>query len=101
MVGMMTSWSTIVDMPWKEILSGLLTFLYSIAHYVGMLVIYLLGQLLPAAKVPGDLIDPIGYLALLTAFIILVQVAKKIAWIVIVIGWALLLVRIVLGLLGY
>ena len=101
MNGIRECWITIVEIPWKEILSGVLTFLYSIAHYVGMLVVFLLGQLLPAAKVPGDLVDPIGYLALLTAFIILVQVAKKIAWIVIVIGWALILVRIVLGLLGY
>ena len=101
MNGIRECWITLVDFPWKEILSGVLTFLYSIAHYVGMLVVYLLGQGLPTAKVPGDLVDPIGYLALLTAFIILVQVAKKIAWIVIVIGWALILVRIVLGLLGY
>lgn len=101
MNGIRECWITLVDFPWKEILSGVLTFLYSIAHYVGMLVVYLLGQVLPTAKVPGDLIDPIGYLALLTAFIVLVQVAKKIAWIVIVIGWGLLLVRIVLGLLGY
>ena len=101
MNGIRECWITIVDIPWKEILSGVLTFLYSIAHYVGMLVVYLLGRVLPTAKVPGDLVDPIGYLALLTAFIILVQVAKKIAWIVIVIGWALILVRIVLGLLGY
>ena len=101
MNGIRECWIIVVDIPWKEILSGVLTFLYSIAHYAGMLVVYLLGQVLPTAKVPGDLVDPIGYLALLTAFIILVQVAKKIAWIVIVIGWALILVRIILGLLGY
>jgi hypothetical protein len=101
MNGIRECYIAIVDIPWKEILSGVLTFLYSIAHHVGMLVVFLLGQLLPAAKVPADLVDPIGYLALLTAFIILVQVAKKIAWIVIVIGWVLILVRIVLGLLGY
>ena len=90
--------STIIDIPWKEILSSLLTFLYSIAHYAGMVIVYLLGRVLPTAKIPTDLIDPLGYLTLLTAFLILVQVAKKIAWIVIVIAWVLIVVRILLGL---
>jgi hypothetical protein len=98
---MIAALCSFVDIPWKDILSALLTFLYSIAHYVGMLVVYLLGQILPTAKVPTDLVDPFGYLALLTAFLILVQVAKKIAWIIVLAGWALLLVRIVLGMFGY
>jgi hypothetical protein len=92
--------STIIDLPWKDILSALLTFLYSIAHYVGMFLVYLLGRVLPVAKVPTDLVDPLGYLALLTAFLILVQVAKKVAWIIVLAGWILILVRIILALLG-
>jgi hypothetical protein len=101
MIGMMRYWNTDVDIPWKEILSGLLTYLYSIAHYVGMFVVYLLGRVLPAARVPADLVDPIGYLALLTAFLILVQVAKKIAWILVVVAWVLIIMRIAMGLFGY
>lgn len=101
MNGIMECWIAIVEIPWKEILSHILTFLYSLAHYVGIFVVYLLGQVLPTAKVPGDLVDPIGYLALLTAFLILVQVAKKIAWVLVIVGWALIIVRIFLGLFGY
>jgi hypothetical protein len=101
MYGIMECWNVEFVIPWKEILSGILTFLYSLAHYVGMLVVYLLTQVLPAAKVPGDLVDPIGYLAILTAFLILVQVAKKIAWIVVVLAWVLIAVRILLGLFGF
>ncbi len=101
MFGTTALWTTFIEIPWKEILSAILTFLYSIAHYVGMLVIYLLGRILPAAKVPTDLVDPIGYLALLTAFLIIVQVAKKLTWVIVAIGWALILVRILLGLFGY
>jgi hypothetical protein len=89
-----------LDIPWKTILSQLLTYLYSLAHYVGLFVVYLLGLILPTAKVPDDLADPIGYLALLTAFIILAQVAKKIAWILVVVGWALIVVRIILAISG-
>ena len=101
MIGWTNSWSSVVEIPWKEILSAILTFLYSIAHYVGMLVVYLLGRVLPTARVPVDLIDPIGYLALLTAFLILVQVAKKVSWVIVVIGWGLILVRILIGLFGF
>jgi hypothetical protein len=101
MIGMMKVWIADIDIPWKDILSAILTFLYSIAHYVGMLVVYLLGRVLPTAKVPVDLIDPIGYLALLTAFLILVQVARKLAWILVLIGWILILVRIFISLFGF
>jgi hypothetical protein len=95
------AFSAIVDLPWKDILSAILTFLYSIAHYVGVFVVYLLGRVLPATKVPTDLVDPLGYLALLTAFLILVQVAKKVAWVIVLAGWILIFVRIILALLGY
>lgn len=101
MIGMMRHWNFDLDVPWKEILSALLTYLYSIAHYVGMFVVYLLGRVLPTARVPGDLVDPIGYLALLTAFLILVQVAKKIAWILVIVAWVLIIVRIGMGLFGF
>jgi hypothetical protein len=64
-------------------------------------VVYLLGRVLPTAKVPTDLIDPIGYLAILTVFLILVQVAKKVAWIVVVAGWVLIVIRLFLGVAGF
>ena len=101
MVGLSKAWIALVDIPWKEILSAILTFLYSLAHYVGLLVVYLLGKVLPTARVPTDLVDPIGYLALLTAFLIVVQVAKKLAWIIVIVAWVLILVRVPLGLFGY
>jgi hypothetical protein len=91
----------IIGIPWKEIFSQILTFLYSLAHYIGLLIVYLLSLILPNVKTPGDLVDPVGYLALLTAFLILVQVARKIAWIVIIAGWALIAIRIVLVIFGY
>ena len=101
MQGMMNTWTTFTEIPWKEILNAVLTFLYSLAHYVGMLVVYLLGRVLPTAKVPTDLVDPIGYLAILTVFLVLVQVAKKVAWIVVVTGWVLIAVRLFLGVAGF
>lgn len=79
---------------WKSILGQLLTFLYSIAHYIGMLIVFLVNQILPKIQIPSDLIDPIGFLAIITLFLILVQVAKKIATLVVVIAWILIVLRI-------
>ena len=101
MLGMMEYWNQDLDLPWKDILSAVLTFLYSIAHYAGQLVVYLLTRVLPTASVPADLVDPIGYLALLTVFLVLVQVAKKVTWIIVTVGWILILVRIFLGVVGF
>lgn len=101
MIRIVAYWISMQDIPWKEIVNQALTFLYSLAHYAGMLVIYLLGRVLPAARVPTDLVDPIGYLAILTVFLILVQVAKKVAWIVVIAGWVLIAIRIFLGVAGF
>jgi hypothetical protein len=79
---------------WRNVLNQLLTFLYSIAHYVGMFIVYLFNMILPKVQVPTDLIDPIGFLAIITAFLILVQVAKKIATLIVVIAWVLIAIRI-------
>jgi hypothetical protein len=101
MQGMINTWTALMDIPWKEIVNVVLTFLYSLAHYVGMLVVYLLGRVLPTARVPVDLVDPIGYLAILTVFLILVQVAKKVAWIIVVAGWVLIAIRLFIGVIGF
>lgn len=84
------------DPLWKNILSQVLTFLYSIAHYIGVVIVYLVNVILPKIQVPGDLVDPIGFLAIITIFLFLTQVAKNIATIIVAVGWILIVVRIVL-----
>jgi hypothetical protein len=76
-------------------LDQFLAFVYTFAHWIGGLTVNLLQQLLPLQE-PEKLVDPIGYLVLLTVLLIVAEVAKKIAWLVVVIGWLLIIVRIVL-----
>lgn len=79
-------------------LDQLLAFTYTLAHWAGQLVVAALNYLL-APQNPETLIhlvDPIGYLVLLTVFLIVAEIAKKITWLVVVVGWALITVRIVL-----
>jgi len=76
----------------------LLTFLHTLANWVGYFFVeYVLKNLLPVDN-PATLdvlVGPIGYMLLLTVFLIIAEVAKKVAWIVVVVGWILIVVRIV------
>ena len=78
------------------ILHKLLTFLYTIAHQIGAGIVKVVNLILPGIKIPASLVDPIGVLAILTLFLVLVQAAKKIAWTIIIVGWVLILIRIFL-----
>jgi hypothetical protein len=80
----------------KDLLTQLLGFVYSAAHYLGVAIVALVQRILPSATNLEMLADPIGFLGILTIFVVLVSVARKVAIIVLIAGWALILVRIVL-----
>lgn len=80
----------------KEIFNGALNFVYGIAHLVGNGVAKIIQFIFPEVELPLNVIDAVGFLCVLTAFLILVQAAKKIAWIIVIIGWVLLIIRIVM-----
>ena len=79
-----------------DLLTQIFGFLSTIARYIGLGIVQLVQYILPSAKDLSTLAEPIGYLALLTIFIILTSVARKVALIIVLVGWALILVRILL-----
>ena len=81
-------------------LNGVLQFLYTIAQALGKAIVAGIQRVLPQAQIPNDLVDPIGFMAALTLFAILAGVARRIAWIVVSVGWVFIAVRIVLILVG-
>ncbi len=81
--------------PPEGFMDQLLAFIYTSAHWLGGLIVMLLEQLIPLQS-PEKLVDPIGYLALLTLFLMVAEVAKKITWLVVLVGWVLLVARIIL-----
>ncbi|MFQ6090596.1 MAG: hypothetical protein ACE5LD_04075 [Candidatus Bipolaricaulia bacterium] len=82
---------------YKDVLGQILAFIYTIAHGIGQLVVKAIQLVLPqGAGVLNSLIDPVGVLALLTIFLAVAEIAKKITWIIVVVGWALIVIRIVL-----
>jgi hypothetical protein len=75
-----------------------LTFVESISNYLGQGLLYVL-NLITGNRLSKDLEKPIGYLALITlilVFFALIDFARKVIWIGVIIGWVLLIVRIVL-----
>lgn len=79
-----------------------LTYIDSAATYLGQGVLYLL-NLITDDRVSTDLEKPIGYLAFITLILLLfglLDFARRIIWIGIIVGWALLVVRVVLDAVG-
>ncbi len=82
----------------QELFDQILTFLYSFAHWAGQLTAQLVA-LIVDYELPADLIDPIGFLILLTLLLAVAEVAKRIVWLVVIAGWVLIAIRVALEVL--
>ena len=94
--------STQVQETAASALDQSLTYIDSAATYIGQGVLYLL-NMITDDRVSANLEKPIGYLAFITLILILfglLDFARRIIWIGIIVGWALLVVRIVLDAVG-
>ncbi|MCS6903593.1 MAG: hypothetical protein NZO41_04885 [Candidatus Bipolaricaulota bacterium] len=75
-----------------------LTFLHTVARWLGQAIVGAVNSIVPHL-ISNDLIDPIGYLALLTIIVVLVGVfeaLRRLAYWVVGLGWVLIVVRIVI-----
>jgi len=84
----------------KEVGDQLLSFVQSTAELIGEGLVRLVNLVLPEHREIGsDLVQPLGYLGLITVLLLLfgiLEAARKVIWIVVAVGWVLLVVRIVL-----
>jgi hypothetical protein len=85
----------------SDILHKLLTFLYFLAHQLGLGFIKVVRAIFTGSAFPDNIIDPLGFLIILTLFVFLVGISKKIAWIIVGVGWVLLFIRILLIIFGF
>lgn len=78
----------------------LLSFIQSTADLLGKGLIQLINLILPESRgVSHELVQPIGYLALITVILLvfgIIAAARKVIWLVVIVGWVLLIVRIIL-----
>jgi hypothetical protein len=86
-----------VDVTTKpDLLTQIMTFIATIAGYLGQWIVQLVQKILPSAADLPLLKEPIGYMAILTIFVILTSVTRKVAIIILAVGWVLILVRVIL-----
>jgi hypothetical protein len=79
-----------------DLLTQIFGFLSTIARYVGRGIVGLVQYILPSVKDLSTLAEPIGFLALLTVFVILASAARKVALVILLFGWALIFIRLLL-----
>ncbi len=83
---------------------ALLTFIQSAATLLGQGLVRLLNLILPPSRPLGEeMVVPLGYLGLLTLLLLvfnLIAAARKVIWLIVGIGWLLMILRIVLNALG-
>jgi hypothetical protein len=79
-----------------DLLTEILGFLSTIARYIGLGIVKLVQYILPSVTKLETLAEPIGFLALLSIFVILASAARRAALIILVAGWALILIRLLL-----
>ena len=82
-----------------DILTYIFTFIYTIGYIIGEKVAYII-QNISGVKVPNEITNTIGLLTMLTIFLSLADIAKKIVWMIVIIGWVLIIVRIVMLMIG-
>ena len=82
--------------PLNEILHKILTFTYFLAHQIGLWIVQLVQSIFPRTVFPDNIIDPLGFLIILTLFMLLASVAKKVAWIIVCLAWILTLIKILM-----
>ena len=83
----------------EDILNTILTFIYTSGHWLGEKIVGLIQSTLSVA-VPQNTADAIGLLAILTIFLAIAEVAKKALWVIVAVGWVLIVLKIVMLLVG-
>ncbi len=82
-----------------DILNNMLTFIYTIGHWLGEKIVGLI-QSISGVVIPATVVDAIGLLVILTIFLAIAEVAKKAIWVIVAVGWVLIIVRIAMLMIG-
>lgn len=83
-----------------DVANRILSFVQSAAELIGEGLVRLVNLVLPEGRgIGSDLVQPLGYLGLITVILLLfglISAARKVIWILVGVGWVLMVVRIVL-----
>jgi hypothetical protein len=79
-----------------DLLTQLMGFLYSIARYLGLGMVAIIKYMLPSVPNLDVIAEPLGFMTLITLFVILTSTVRKVAIIILIAGWSLLFLRLIL-----
>lgn len=99
-VGVLAGQNGIQEGVADSVIDQLLTFIHSAAEIIGSGIVKLV-EVIAGVNV-SELQQPLGYLGILTASLIVfgaLKAAQKIVWFIVLLGWALIIIRIVLEVL--
>ena len=83
----------------EDLLTTIMAFIYTIGHWIGEKVVWII-QSTAGIIIPPAITDAIGMLVMLSIFLALAEVARKAIWIVVAIGWVLIVLRIAILMIG-
>ncbi len=83
----------------EDILTTVMAFIYTIGHWIGEIIVGLL-QSISGVDIPVAIVDAIGVLVILTISLAIAEVAKKAIWVIVVVGWVLIVLRIAILMIG-
>jgi hypothetical protein len=76
-------------------IENVLSFIYTIGHGIAAKIVEII-QYISGVTIPPSVVDAIGMLVILTIFLAIAEVAKKAIWIIVVIGWVFIIIRILM-----
>jgi hypothetical protein len=83
----------------EDILTTVMAFIYTLGHWIGEMIVGLI-QSISGVTIPPTIVDAIGLLVILTIFLAIAEVAKKAIWIIVAVGWVLIVLRIAILMIG-
>lgn len=79
--------------------SFIFTPIYSVGNLVGKILATVI-LIASGVVLPDTVVNTVGLLTMITLLLALVNIAKKIAWGIVTIGWALIMIKIGILMLG-
>ena len=83
----------------EDILTTVMAFIYTIGHWIGEMIVDLL-QSLTGVNMPVEIVDAIGVLVILTITLAIAEAAKNAIWVIVAVGWVLIILRIAILMIG-
>jgi hypothetical protein len=83
----------------EDMLTAVMAFIYTIGHWFGGKIVGFI-QSISGVAIPVTIVDTIGLLVILTIFLAIAEVAKKAIWVIVAVGWVLIVLRIAILMIG-